>query len=108
MGEAQIDGRSGPGVGPLVILQNEIETGLEQDLLSTSIQKNGRKIREQKRPMLPGRLGVLNLRIAENGEVMVDGGLLKRHPRKRFHWGRHRRLLLHLRDRSLCFSHLLL
>ena len=39
---------------------------------------------------------------------MVDGGLLKRHPRKRFHWGRHRRLLLHIRDRSLCFSHLLL
>src|ERR1035437_3487525 len=33
----------------------------------------------------PRSLGVLNLRIAENGEVMVDGGLVERHPRKRFH-----------------------
>src|ERR1044071_7692283 len=108
MGEAQIDGSSRPGVGPLVILQAEIEAGLEQDLVSTSIQKNGSKIREQKRTVLPGSLGVLTLRIAENGEVMVDSGLFKRHSRKRFHWGRHCRLLLHIRDRSLCFSQLLL
>ena len=39
---------------------------------------------------------------------MVDRGLVERHPRKRFHWACPRRLLLHFRDRSLCFSHLLL
>ena len=39
---------------------------------------------------------------------MVDGGLVERHPGKRFYWTSHSRLLLHIGDRSLCFSQLLL
>ncbi len=89
--------------GLRAVLQTEIETGLEQDVLSAAIQKNGRKIREQKRPILPRSLGELELRVAENGEVMIDGGLIERHPGKRFHWdSQSSRLLLHVCDRLLC------
>ena len=57
--------------------------------------------------MLARGLGVLKLSITENGEVMVDGGLVQRHPRQRFHWDRYRRRL-DVRDCLLCFSQLLL
>ena len=57
--------------------------------------------------MLARGLGVLKLRITQNGEVMVDGGLIERHPRKRFHWDRYRRRL-DVGDCLLCFSQLLL
>jgi len=62
--------------------------------------------------MLAGGLGVLHLRIAENGEVMVDRGFFERHPWKRFRNAGHRGVSggmeLHVGHGSLCVADLFL
>ena len=46
--ETQIDGGRVTGTGGRVILENEIKAGLEQNIVPAAIQKDGRKIRQQK------------------------------------------------------------
>ena len=88
MSEAQINGCSRSWAARSVILQTEVEADFEEDFFPASIQKNRRKIRQQKRRVLSGSLGDLDLRITENGKIVIDGALVQRHPGKGFGWNR--------------------